>query len=186
MENELKPKSAWIVVDLVNDFVNGVFGSDQARMILKKTLSVLDEVKNSVLLVFTQDSHIHNDPEFSIWGEHCIMGTGGSELCEGLDVYEGYKIRKRHYDAFYDTDLPGFLTASGIDKLYISGISTEICVQHTVSGAFMRYYDTTVVVDLCTSIDPGKHSSSIDFMKRVYGVRVIDSEEFVTEVSKWE
>lgn len=178
----MKVRSAWIIVDLVNDFVEGVFGSSRAMGVVQETSRVLSTLKDRLLIVFTQDSHIHNDPEFRIWGEHCLMDGEGSKLHRMLNGFQGYRIRKRHYDAFYDTDLQGFLLANDIRKLYISGISTDICVQHTVCGAFMRYYDISVISDLCTSIDGRRHDESLNYMSRNYGITIMNSSDFVSEV----
>ena len=76
MSNE---KKAFVVVDLVNDFVEGKFGSNRALEVTKKASRFLSE-RNHDLIIFTMDSHIPDDPEFRVWGEHCLLGQWGSEL----------------------------------------------------------------------------------------------------------
>lgn len=176
-------KAAIIVVDIVNDFVTGVFGSDKARETADRISGTLRKLNTGIPIIFTQDSHISGDPEFKVWGEHCIAGTEGAELYQPLREVKGYHIRKRHFDSFHDSDLDGLIRALGVEKLYIFGISTDICVEHTVSGAFFRYYAITVVDDLCASIDPETHNGAIKRMKTNYGARVITSGEFIKEVS---
>ena len=169
-------KKTFVVVDLVNDFVEGKFGSRRALEVTKKTSGFLSERKND-LIIFTMDSHIPNDPEFRVWGEHCIMGQWGSELHESLKGIPGYHIKKRHFDAFFDSDLDGYLRANGVSQIYLLGISTDICVLHTAAGAFFRGYSTTVVGDLCASISEENHMKALEDMKRNYGVTIINSEE---------
>ncbi len=176
-------KSAVIVVDLVNDFVSGVFGSESAANVSKRIEYFMKSLPGNLTRVFTLDSHIEDDPEFKVWGEHCLMGTWGSKQVDNLEDIEGYRITKRHFDAFYDTDLDGYLRAKSIDKLYILGISTDICVLHTAAGAFFRYYDTSVISDLCAAISPERHLEALSFMERNYGSRILNSKEALEELN---
>ncbi len=169
-------KTAIIVVDLVHDFVDGKFGSDHAKEVAGKTREFLLGSKN-MEIVMTRDCHIRDDPEFSVWGEHCLQGTKGSELVPELSGIDSYVVTKRHYDAFYDSDLDGFLRSRRITSLLVCGISTDICVRHTVAGAFFRNYRITVVGDLCASIDPDAHEIALKEMKNIYGASVIMSGE---------
>ncbi len=175
-------KKAWLVVDLVNDFVKGKFGSDRSVSVAEKTGRVLSEVEGKIDVIFTLDTHIKDDPEFRVWSEHCLIGTEACELHASVSGHEGYRIRKRHFDAFYDTDLDGYLRALGIDVLYMSGISTDICVLHTAAGAFYRGYIPFVIEDLCSAIDDTRHNDAIMAMKRNYGAKIIDSDSFKGDV----
>lgn len=183
MNLEGNGKPALVVIDIVNDFVTGIFGSARAKDTADRISKQLKRIGKEIPVIFTKDSHIKGDPEFKVWGEHCIDGTEGSQLYPALYEIEGYHIKKRHFDSFYESDLDGLLRALSVSRLYMFGISTDICVQHTVSGAFFRYYDITVVEDLCASIDPTAHKDAIERMKVNYGVRVIDSEQLIKEVS---
>lgn len=178
-----KDNPALVVIDIVNDFVTGVFGSDRAKSTADRISRQLKKIGDRVPVIFTRDSHIKGDPEFKVWGEHCMEGTYGSELYPGLSGIGGFHIRKRHFDSFFESDLDGLLRALSVGRLYMFGISTDICVQHTVAGAFFRYYDITVVDDLCASIDPETHADAIERMKINYGIRVIGSEQLIREVS---
>lgn len=173
--------SAWIIVDLVNDFVTGKFGSGSALAAAEKTAKVLENIDGNMEIIFTLDTHIKDDPEFRVWEEHCLSGTPGCELHSSVSGYQGYRIRKRHFDAFFDTDLDGYLRARKIQKLYISGVSTDICVLHTAAGAFFRNYDTTIIEDLSAAIDESRHRDALSAMERNYGATIIDSETFAGE-----
>ena len=174
--------SAIVVVDLVNDFVTGVFGSEKGRETADRVVSVLERVDGKIPVVFTMDSHLPDDPEFEVWGSHCVDETEGSRLYPSLEKFNAHRIKKRHFDYFFDSDLDGLLRARKITRLYLCGISTDICVLHTASGAFFRYYGITVVDDMCSSLEPSRHSAALEDMKINYGARVISSEEFIKEV----
>ncbi len=168
-------KRAFIVVDLVNDFVNGRFGSEEAVKVAEKAAELLGKISGKEEVIFTLDTHIPNDPEFRIWGEHCLMGTEGSELYPSLEGIAGYRIRKRHYDAFFQTDLDGYLRARDIRDLVIFGISSDICVLHTCAGAFFNNYRAVVVEDLCAAIDREHHNEAMKFIERNYGFKLVES-----------
>ncbi len=172
-----------IVVDLVNDFISGKFGSPQAEETTNRASRFLHELNNRFPVVFTMDSHFPNDPEFQVWGEHCLQGTWGSELHESLAGIDGFRVSKRHYDSFYDSDLDGILRMLNITDLYVFGISTDICVEHTVAGAFFRNLRVTVIEDLCATIDPALHKQSISAMERNYGTRTVESSLAKEELS---
>lgn len=178
-----RPQRAIVVVDMVNDFITGVFGSAYAKDMVERSAPVLAKMQQNNEIVFTMDTHLKADPEFKVWGEHCVAGTEGSLLYRVLEGIKGHRIRKRHFDSFHDSDLDGLLRALNITEIYLCGISTDICVLHTAAGAYFRYYGITVVKDMCASIDPKNHEDALQFMKRNYGARIIDSEEMIREVA---
>ncbi len=173
-----------LIVDVINDFVNGKFGSDEAIKAVKRAEKTLNKLNKNIIIIFAKDAHIKQDPEFRVWGEHAMDNTYSSEIVSELKKFPDFIIKKRHYDAFFDTDLGSLLRALNIKKLYIFGISTDICVLHTCSGAFYRYYDVSVVSDLCSSIDKNNHLLALKNIKINYGYNSIDSEELIKEVNK--
>ena len=46
-------KAAWVIVDLVNDFVSGKFGSERGKAVAADTAKLLDRLKDKLLVVFT-------------------------------------------------------------------------------------------------------------------------------------
>ena len=174
--------SAIVVVDLVNDFVTGVFGNGRAVRTAERTAEFLQKVGNTLPLIFTMDTHLENDPEFAVWGRHCVAGTEGSMLAKVLSSFEGHRITKRHFDSFYDSDLDGVLRANGISRIFLSGISTDICVLHTAAGEFFRNYGISVISDLCSSIAEENHNIGLENMRKNYGARIITAEDALSEI----
>ena len=175
----MKSGRAFVGIDLVGDFVNGKFGSIKAEELAKRANVFLKRIDQEETIVLTLDSHIKDDPEFRVWGEHCLRGTPGSELYGGLGEINAYHVKKRFYDAFYQSDLDGYLRGMNIKSIYLFGISTDICVLHTAAGAFYRYYNITVIDDLCISLREEGHYMALEQMKRLYGANTIKSYELV-------
>ena len=61
---------AVIVVDLVNDFVSGKFGSERGIEVAGNTAKFLKILNGRYPVIFTLDTHVPGDPEFRVWGEH--------------------------------------------------------------------------------------------------------------------
>ena len=175
-------KLAYVAVDLVNDFVTGKFGSQRAVDVANRAARFLSSLPAGSEVIFTLDTHVKDDPEFAVWGEHCLAGTSGSRLYPALAAISGYRITKRHYDAFFQTDLDGYLRARHVTDLVIFGISTDICVLHTCSGAFFNNYGAVVLADLCIAIDEKHHEDAMEFISRNYGFRITTSDEFQKEL----
>lgn len=168
---------AFIAVDFVNDFVEGSLGSSNARVVAERTREFLSKVHKSEEIIFTLDTHPVGDKEFKLWGEHCLEGTTGSELWDGMNAIGGKRIRKGNYDAFFETSLDQYLKDMDIHTLYIFGISTDICVTSTVSGAFYRNFEIVVLKDLCASLRQEDHDAALLWMKRLYGAQIMNSIE---------
>lgn len=81
-------------------------------------------------------------------------GTPGWEIHPAIAPIEGdVVIQKRHPDAFQETDLQRELESKGIEKLIITGIQTEYCVDTTCRRAYSLAYDVTLVKDAHSTWD---------------------------------
>jgi nicotinamidase-related amidase len=56
-------------------------------------------------------------------------------------------VQKHHPDAFQDTNLRRELESKSIERLIITGIQTEYCVDTTCRRAYSLGYDVTLVKD---------------------------------------
>lgn len=81
-------------------------------------------------------------------------GTPGWEIHPAVAPIEGdVVIQKRHPDAFQDTNLQRELESRGIERLIITGIQTEYCVDSTCRRAYSLGYDVTLVKDAHSTWD---------------------------------
>ena len=81
-------------------------------------------------------------------------GTPGWEVHPAVAPIEGDAvIQKRHPDAFQDTNLQHELKSQGIERLVITGIQTEYCVDATCRRAYSLGYDVTLVEDAHSTWD---------------------------------
>ena len=140
----MNKKYAILVVDMLNDFVTGALGCDNARAIVKPTQELLEEArKNNVPVIFCNDSHLKGvDKELDFWGDHAIRGTMGADVIPELPISEkDYVILKRRYSAFFQTDLDLLLKELGVTTVVITGLHTHMCCRHTAADAFQNNYE---------------------------------------------
>ncbi len=176
-------KEAVLVVDMIKDFVYGKFGSEGAENIIEPLAHFLKEGRErNVPVFFLKDSHRERDQELQVWGQHAMEDEEGSEIVSDLKGLYDVKIEKQHFDGFYDTGLEEELLERDIDKLIITGVSTDICVQHTAAGAFFRGYDIVVLEDCTAAISKEKHEDALEYMKNVYGAEIESSKNII---EKW-
>jgi nicotinamidase-related amidase len=81
-------------------------------------------------------------------------GTPGWEIHPAIAPIEGDAvIQKHHPDAFQETNLRRELESRGIERLVITGIQTEYCIDTTCRRAYSLGYDVTLVKDAHSTWD---------------------------------
>ncbi len=158
-EVEIDPRTtALIVVDMQNDFVRPegkLFVPDAPATVPKIEALLAFARQHGLFTVFTQDTHYPGDPEFPIWGEHCVAGTWGWQIVDELAPREGELVlQKRRYDAFYGTPLDHELRLRKIEQLIICGTVASICVHYTAASAALRWYGVIIPVDATSALHP--------------------------------
>lgn len=165
---------AVLVVDMINEFVTGRFGSRRARAVVPAVALLCSRARSKGVQVFyVRDAHRPGDPELKVWGRHAMEGTRASEIVEELVPMPGDTVfDKRQFSGFQGTALDATLRAKGVDTIYFAGISTDICVQHNVADALYRGYKTVVVEDCVESISARTKATALKYMENIYGSKI--------------
>ena len=158
-------KTALVVVDMQNDFVKdgGSLVVPDAEGTIPAIQKLLSLARGSGMkVVFTQDTHSEEDPEWEIWPAHVNEGSWGWEIVDELKPREGeLVIRKVRYDAFYGTHLDHFLNIWGAKTLILCGTVANICVHYTAASAALRWYDVVIPKDATSALHPFDLESSL-------------------------
>ncbi|WP_135305786.1 cysteine hydrolase family protein [Haloarcula amylovorans] len=179
--------TAVVVVDMQNGFCHpdgSLYAPDSEAAIDPITELVEDAREAGVSVVFTRDVHppeqfedAHYYDEFDRWGEHVLEGSWGAELVEELDPRENELVVVKHtYDAFYQTQLEGWLDAHGIDDLVVCGTLANVCVLHTASSAGLRDYRPILAEDAIGFIEEDHREYALEHADWLFG-EVTDREE---------
>jgi len=175
-------KTAVVVIDMINDFVMGVFKNERAAKIIPNVKRLLKFArKQGVPIVYATDAHLPNlDPEFEVWGPHATKGSWGAEIIDELKPEKGdYRVLKRKYSAFQGTDLDMLLRELKIDTLILTGVITDICIQHTAADAFFRGYKVIVPQDCVEAADAPTQNAAIKFLRKAYGAEITTVNELM-------
>lgn len=176
--------TAVLVIDMIKDFVTGEFENERAQEITPNISNLLEAARSSdEPIIYVSDSHSEEDPEFSIWGEHAVSGTEGSEIIPELKPLEGdYTLEKSKYSAFYGTELDSLLEKLDVEEIVLTGVLTHICIQHTAADAFYRDYNVMIPVGCVEDVSDEKHKKSLEFIEENYDAEIIDYEKLI---EKW-
>ena len=92
-----------ILVDMLNDFVNGKLEVKRTKYIIPNLQRLVEAARrNDVPVIYSNDAHYPQDPEVvEKWGKHAIKGTKGAEVISELKPSEKhYIVEKRTYSGF--------------------------------------------------------------------------------------
>ncbi|MDE6412008.1 MAG: cysteine hydrolase [Clostridia bacterium] len=162
-------KRLLVVVDMQNDFVNGSLkaeGGEEAAVAVRALVG--RERERNTEIVYTKDLHGDNYLETQEGKRlpipHCIRGTKGAELADGIYI-AGAKIFEK--DAFASVALGEYARDGKYDEILFAGICTDICV---VSNALLvkAYCPTArvaVSASACAGTTKENHLSALNVMK---------------------
>ena len=173
-----------IVVDVQNDFCpGGALEVKQGDEIVPLVNHLARKFEN---VVVTQDWHTPGHISFAsshagkkpfetkrlrygeqvLWPDHCVQGTRGAALHDGLDIphaqlviRKGFHRKVDSYSGFLEADrktktgLDGYLRSRGVKRVYCVGLATDFCVAWTALDARRFRLDAVVIEDACRAID---------------------------------
>ena len=158
-------KKTLIVVDMQNDFIDMALGTKEAVAIVPKVKAKIQEyAQNGDEIIFTRDTHFENYLDTTegkhLPVPHCINGTKGWEIADGLYV-EGSKIIDKpnlgwpHWDE------------ERLESVELIGLCTDICVVSNALIIKATFPDAQVKVDsaCCAGVTPESHEAALKTMQ---------------------
>ena len=172
---------ALIIVDMLNDFVDGKLANPKAQAIVEPLERLLAHAReDGWVVVFSNDAHHSDDPELKVWGEHAMAGTPGADVIPQLVPREGEIVSpKRDYGAFDGTGLDEQLKERGVDEVVIAGQHTHICVRHSSYGALRRGYDISIPRDAVCAFEGVDEDEALAYLEMAYAAKITSVDELV-------
>lgn len=180
-------KTALLIIDMQHGFVDEGASLEvaAARDIIPNLTSLIDTFrKRDAPVVFTEFVYADNvpclrgdpfgiehlesegNPGFGSKSSNCLIGHNAGEDVESADTILALQprpkeliIRGHTYDKFYGTPLDLALRSQDISHLFITGITTDVCVNSTLIAATQRNYRVTAITDGCASPWPELHEA---------------------------
>ena len=158
-------KKTLIVVDMQNDFIDMALGTKEAVAIGPRVKEKIQEyVERGDEIIFTRDTHFEDYLQTTegkkLPVEHCIKGTKGWEIADGLYV-EGSKI----------IDKPNFgwlhWKEEELEEVELIGLCTDICVVSNALIIKATFPDAVVKVDAscCAGVTVESHNAALKTME---------------------
>ena len=158
-------KKTLIVVDMQNDFIDMALGTAEAvRIVPAVKEKIAEYVKNGDEIIFTRDTHgedyLQSAEGKKLPVEHCIKGTKGWEIADGLFV-DGCKI----------IDKPNFgwshWNEEKFESVELVGLCTDICVVSNALIIKAMFPEINVKVDknCCAGVTPESHEAALKTMQ---------------------
>jgi nicotinamidase/pyrazinamidase len=178
------PGDVLLVIDVQRDFLpGGALAVPDGDAVIAPILRLAESFDHVIL---TQDWHPPGHVSFAsrhpgkrpfesvrldygeqvLWPDHCIQGTHGAGLADGLEIHKAeLVIRKGHqtvtdsYSAFREADrvtptgLAGYLRERGFTRVVCAGLATDFCVAWTALDARRAGFEAVVVEHACRAID---------------------------------
>lgn len=198
--------SVLIVTDIQNDFLpGGALAVSDGHAIIPIVNELARRFKN---VVITQDWHPAHHISFAsshpgrapfdvidlrygpqvLWPDHCVQGSFGAALADGLDIphaqmiiRKGYHAHTDSYSSFFEADrktptgLTGYLFERGIERVYVVGLATDFCVSWSAQDARIHGFETFVIEDACRAIDTNDSLAAAAAAMDAAGVKRIAS-----------
>ena len=189
-------QTALVIIDMQRDFLErGGFGEALGNDVTRLQAAVgpckamLEGARAAdLLIIHTREGHrpdLSDAPPAKVnrgavsrrigdvgpMGRILIRGEPGHDIIPELYPVDGEQvIDKPGKGAFYQTDLELMLKNREIDTLFVSGVTTEVCVNTTVREANDRGFRCIVLSDCCASYFPEFHAAGLAMIKAQGGI----------------
>ena len=179
-------QTALVIVDMLNDFVDGIFANPSARRIVGP-ISLLAERARATrdwVVFYANDAHLLTDVELRVFPPHAMAQTAGAAVIDELRPGpDDVVVDKRFYSAFTDTDLQTELRDRHVGRLVVVGQHTDCCVRHTCYDAFARALRARGLPRRHHGVRTGVRRSSssparrraLEYLRTYYGVQLESS-----------
>lgn len=126
-----------------------------------------------------------------LWPDHCVEGTPGADFYPRLDdtavrfvLRKGANREMDSYSAFVENDrrtttgLAGLLRELGVERIFVSGLATDVCVRATALDGLGAGFQVALLEDACRPVDvpPGNLAGALRQMLDA-GVRIFLTDE---------
>ncbi len=169
-----KAKSVLIIVDYQRDFVNGALGFPGAELLEAPIAARIErQLAEGGEIIFTLDTHGENYLDTAEGQKlpvpHCIRGTKGHGVTDGLSVYLDRAVLVLEKPGFGSLTLGSFLRDRGYAQVELCGLVSSICVLSNAVIAKAALPEAEVTVDgaLTAAPDPAAHEAAMTALRGI-------------------
>lgn len=161
-----------VIVDMQNDFIDGVLGTKEAKNIIPNIIDKINTFSGyiSVTMDTHDDEYLSTQEGIKLPFKHCVYKTFGWQLNSSInDALESKSYRKYIKHTFGSQHLAHELQGLGnrIEEIELVGVCTDICVisNALLLKAFLPEVKITVDAKCCAGVTPESHKNALESMK---------------------
>ncbi|MFO7655423.1 MAG: isochorismatase family protein [Candidatus Krumholzibacteriia bacterium] len=177
-QHDLQPGDAVLVLDTQVDFCPGgalpVAEGDQVVPVLNRWLAAARE--RGVPVYAARDWHPPQHQSFrergGEWPPHCLQESPGAAYHPDLElppdtvpVIKGVRLDQDQYSAFDQTGLGARLRQDGVRRLWVGGLTQDVCVRASVLDALRLGFTVMLLADATRPVDPENGRRAIEEMR---------------------
>lgn len=171
--------TALVLIDLQQGIVGRPSAPRPGTEVVQKARSLAEKFREKGAAVFLVRVAFHSDNSDALKpaaDSPMVPATARpsdwSELVPEIPGPHDIVITKRHWGAFYGTELDLQLRRRGIRTIVLGGIATNFGVESTARGAYERGYEQVFVEDVMTSVSAELHDFCVkNILPRIGRVR---------------
>jgi ureidoacrylate peracid hydrolase len=178
-------KSALVVVDMQNDYCHDAgtyprngFKCFDIEHVVDSTVSAVMRCKEQqipviyIRMAWNSDAHgypidaglIVDESRPFLRHEGLRRGTWGAEMLAQMPQPD-YVIEKTRYSGFHNTALEALLRGLTVEKIFLAGVITNVCVEATARDAFHRDFRIVVLSDCVSGFNRKLHDASLETLQ---------------------
>lgn len=160
-----------VVVDMQNDFIDGVLGTAEAVGIVDRVAELTSGFDGRI--IFTRDTHgadyLDTREGKYLPIPHCIELSRGWQISDKLDASRAFAVIDK--PTFGSPELAELLRKENelrrLGSVTLVGLCTDICVisNAMLIKAVLPETDIRVIADACAGVSPRSHRVALEAMK---------------------
>lgn len=174
------------VIDMQNDFIDGVLGSPEAQAIVPKVIEKIKQQKD--VIVYTQDSHKESNYLQTEEGKHlpiphCLFGEHGWKIkpeiynaANGNPNVTEFVFRKTTFgypwnlEEDFCVEDEFLLKLEQIEEIEIIGLDTDFCVLANAMTLKAAFPNVLITIDAacCAGSTPEWHEKALDILEHCH------------------
>lgn len=158
-------KKTLIVIDMQEDFVYGVLGTNEAVAIVEKVKEKIRKYYEAGhQIIFTRDTHtedyLNTNEGKHLPVVHCVEGSDGWQIVKGLEVPGCLYVNKPTFGWTHWNEM-------NLGDVELIGVCTGICVVSNalIIKALFPENDISVDATCCACVTPESHKAALNTMK---------------------
>jgi nicotinamidase-related amidase len=164
-----------VVVDMQNDFIDGVLGTPEAQAIVPTVAEkVRKHAEGGEPILYTKDTHydwyLQSQEGRKLPVPHCIYGTKGHQLHPDIHISGSYYADKLTFGLADIGEVVEHIARDRdvvIDEIELVGLCTDICVISNAMLLKAYFPEMSIRVDssCCAGVTPESHKNALNAMK---------------------